>query len=206
MRIEDSASKRIMYLCDSYGLDKNEVYEKAQLVISVYHEIVWGSVKKQYDGMAGALEKDYRAALAYLQGFPATESKSGLQAKLLGLFQPGWLSALIGGALRGISDYARNGNEYAEILNKRFFSEHSVLDKELYPMLRLTKSTYFRMRKEAISFLGVRLWGNVLPEEIKRLSISSAPKKAALLLVAEDKEALGQSFQKVDGNIVWPLS
>ena len=29
LRIEDSASKRIMYLCDSYGLDKNEVYEKA---------------------------------------------------------------------------------------------------------------------------------------------------------------------------------
>jgi len=195
LRIEDSATKRIMYLCNSYGLDKNEIYGKTLLVISVYHEIVWGSVKKQYDGMAWALEKDFRTALAYLQGFPATEGKSGLQAKLLGLFQPGWFSELISDALNGISEYARNGDVYAEILNKRFFSEHSVLDKELYPMLRMTKSTYFRLRKEAIFFLGVRLWGVVLPERIKRLSGSGIPKKATLLLVAETKEALDQICQ-----------
>jgi len=202
LRIQDSAIKRIMYLCNSYGLDKNEIYGKTLLVISVYHEIVWGSVKKQYDGMAWALEKDFKTALAYLHGFPATEGKSGLQAKLLGLFQPGWFSELISDALNGISEYARNGEVYAEILNKRFFSEHSILDKELYPMLRMTKSTYFRLRKEAIFFLGVRLWGVVLPERIKRLSDSGVPKKATLLLVAEAKGAPDQTRQNEDETTV----
>ena len=195
MRIQDSASKKIIYLCSSYGLVKNEIYQKTQLIISVYHEIVWGSVKKEYNGMTGALEKDLKAALVYLLSFPSTESKSGLQAKLLNLFQSEWFSALIGEAVNGISEYARNGDVYAEILNMRFFSEHSVLDKELYPLLKMSKSTYFRLRKEAIYFLGLRLWGIILPERIKRLSGSGTPKKATLLLVAETKEALDQICQ-----------
>jgi len=202
VRIEDSPSKKIMLLCKSYGLDKDEIFVKTQLVISVYHEIVWGSAKKEYDGMPWALEKDFKAALAYLYGFPATESKSGLQAGLLNLFQSGWFSSLIGEALSGISEYARNGDVYAEMLNRRFLSEHRILDKELYLEMRITKSTYYRHRKEAILFLGVRLWGSVLPDRMKLLPGSGAPKKATMLLVAESGEPPAQSGQNIDGNIV----
>jgi len=198
MRIEESASHKILNLCKSYGIDKDETYARAQLVISVYHEIVWGTVKKEYAG-TGALEKGYKSAVEYLNGFPAAESKSGFQVKLLNLFQPGWLSELIMEAVGGISSYARNGNEYADILIKRFFSEQSVLDKELYPLLRMTKSTYFRMRKEAIAFLGVRLWGVVLPERIRRLAIPGVAKKATMLLVGEAKGSPDKSGQNADG-------
>jgi len=189
LRIKDSPLKKITYLCESYGLDQDEIYSKTQLVISVYHEIVWGSVKKEYlAGSGGSLEKDFYAALSYLNGFPATESKSGLQAKLLNLFLSDWFSSLIGEALSGISEYARNGDVYAELLSKRFFSEHRFLDKELYPEMKMTKSTYYRHRQEAILFLGVRLWGSVLPDRMKLLSSIGVPKKATLLLVAEPKE------------------
>jgi len=188
LRIEVSALRRITGLCQSYGLDYNEIYAKAQLVISVYHEIVWGSLKRGDPGMAGSLGKDYKAALSYLNSFPSDIDKSELQTKLLNLFQSNWFQEIIDRGLAEMSAYARNGDKYAKILDMRFFSEHSMLDKEMYPTLRLTKSTYFRLRKEAIWFLGVCLWGVALPERINSLLCQAAPTKAYMLLRAENKE------------------
>jgi len=188
LRIAVSPLRRIKELCHSYNLELNETFEKTQLVISVYQEIVWGSLKNGDPGVSGSLEKGYQAAVSYLYSFPSSVDKSELQTVLLNLFQSEWFKGLINQALNGISAYARNGDEYAEILNKRFFSEHSLRDYEVYLEMRKTKSTYYRLRKEAILFLGVRLWGVILPELLKILPGSNAPKRAYMLMVAENRE------------------
>ena len=103
MRIEVSPLRRIKELCHSYNLELNEIFEKTQLIISVFHEIVWGSLKNGDTGATGSLEKDYQAAVSYLYSFPSTVDKSELQTMLLNLFQSEWFTGLINQALHGIS-------------------------------------------------------------------------------------------------------
>jgi len=186
LRIEASALHRVEDLCTSYKLEKNEIYEKSQLVISVYHEIVWGSIKNGDPRIAGPLDMDYEAALLYLSNFPPTEDKRVFQTKLLNRFHSEWFSGLIRDAVNEISLFPHNGGIYAEILNKRFFSEHNIPDKELQPSIRTSRSTYFKRKKEAILFLGVTLWGVILPRMLS-LPRLDAPQRV-LLMVAEAKE------------------
>jgi len=186
LRIETNGLQRIKDLCGSFKLDENEVYEKARLVISVYHEIVWGSIKNEDPRMAGPLEKDYEAALLYLSGFPPTEGKREFLTKLLTLFHSEWFSGLIGNAVNEVSLFPHNGEFYAEILNKLYFSEHNVSDKELQPSMPASRSTYFKRKKEAILFLGVTLWGVILPRTIILIR-SGTPQRAYMLMIAENK-------------------
>lgn len=73
---------------------------------------------------------------------------------------------IINAAMFKLATYPNKGEQYHEILKTTYFSEKKYSENEILDILKLSRSTYFRQRKKAISLFGVILWGYVLPEFI----------------------------------------
>ena len=187
MRIETNVMPRIKSLCESLRVDENEILIKARLLISLYHEIVWGSLKNGNPGTAGTNEKKYAEAVTYLSVFPSTVEKKELQHNLLNIFQAEWYEELLMGALNYVSLYKHNSVLYTRILNECYFLERTCSDKELYGSLIIERSSYFKRKKEAILLFGVALWGIAIPKRINQ-SCAVDPHSAFLKLIDETGE------------------
>jgi len=70
-----------------------------------------------------------------------------------------------------LKTYPKKGEAYHKILNATYFSDKKYEEQDLLDMLELSRSTYFRQRKKAISLFGVILWGYVLPEFISNNNV-----------------------------------
>lgn len=75
---------------------------------------------------------------------------------------------IINTAMYKLRTYPNNGEQYHQILMYTYFSDKKSSETDLLDKLQLSRSTYFRLRKKAISLFGVILWGYVLPEFMKQ--------------------------------------
>jgi hypothetical protein len=78
---------------------------------------------------------------------------------------------IINSALVRLKTYPKKGEAYYNILNATYFSDKKYEEQDLLDILELSRSTYFRQRKKAISLFGVILWGYVLPEFISNMRL-----------------------------------
>ena len=69
MKVETNVMPKIKNLCVLLRLDDEEVLMKARLLLSFYHEIVWGALKNRGAKMPAANEKKYNEAVTYLSAF-----------------------------------------------------------------------------------------------------------------------------------------
>ena len=76
---------------------------------------------------------------------------------------------IVNRAMLRLKTYPNKGELYHKILQNTYFSDKKYEEMELLEILDISRSTYFRQRKKAISLFGVILWGYVLPEFISNM-------------------------------------
>jgi hypothetical protein len=166
LRVETNVLPKIQSLCESLCLEENEILKKARLLISVYHEIVWGALKNVGGGVAGVNIKKHTEAVTYLSVFPSAIDKKELQTNLLAIFQADWYVELFEDALGFVSLYKHNSKVYTRMLTECYFSERECSDKELQCEMDIERSSYFKRKKEAVLLFGVALWGISIPQKL----------------------------------------
>lgn len=158
--------KQIEGLYDQHNLEYLATYEKAKAVLSIYRNVVW-SLKNTVDNMVCesmvTYGKDLDTALMYLSEFAPTHKKKDFEAKVNRLFETRWLIGVIDNALDKIADYPEHGEVYSKILYHYFLAKEKETDDGCMLITGLERTSYYLRKKEAISLMGIALWGYSLP-------------------------------------------
>jgi hypothetical protein len=159
--------ERLMSSFKTYDDCDEKIYHDAHLLLEIYSDVLWG-MNNSYTNLVCECKAIYGdASVAVLEVM--TEFGSDLKAKLLheqleDAEASKVIIDIINSAMLRLKTYPNKGEQYHEILNMTYFTEVKISEIELLEQLRLSRSTYFRQRKKAISLFGVILWGYVLPE------------------------------------------
>jgi len=185
MKVETNVMPKIKNLCVLLRLDDEEVLMKARLLLSFYHEIVWGALKNRGANMPAANEKKYNEAVTYLSAFPSTVDEKELQMNILSKFQAEWYEDLFKGAYNFVALYKHNSKVYTRILAECYLSEREWTDLELQLDMKIERSSYFKRKKEAVLLFGVALWGITIPQKLN-LPYASDHHTAFLKMIGEN--------------------
>jgi hypothetical protein len=166
--------ERLMNSFKVYDEIDEKVYHDAHLLLNIYSDVLWG-IKNSYTNIVCECKEIYgNSSVAVLDVM--TEFGSDLKAKLLheqleDAEASKVIIDIINSALLRLKTYPKKGEAYHKILNATYFSDKKYEEQDLLDMLELSRSTYFRQRKKAISLFGVILWGYVLPEFISNMRL-----------------------------------
>jgi len=144
------------------------------LLLDIYSDVLWG-MNNSYTNIVRECKEIYgNSSIMVLDVI--TEFGSDLKAKLLheqleDTEASKVIIEIINAAMFKLVTYPNKGERYYEILKTTYFSEKKYSENEILDILKLSRSTYFRQRKKAISLFGVILWGYVLPEFISNNSV-----------------------------------
>lgn len=178
--------KNISRMYEGMQLDEEQVFRKAKLILVIYRDVVWTSIKEvdYVREVCGAYySNDLSVALTYLNDFAPTERKEDFMAKVSGIFETKWMIDLIDAAMIKIYDYHGNGKLYHEILSKCYVTAYPVTESEMLEALCMERSNFYIKKKEAIKLFGIALWGYALPryKQIFKESSAHAPPSESYL-------------------------
>jgi hypothetical protein len=166
--------ERLMNSFKVYDEFDEKVYHDAHLLLDIYSDVLWG-MNNSYTNIVRECKEIYgNSSIMVLDVI--TEFGSDLKAKLLheqleDTEASKVIIEIINAAMFKLVTYPHKGERYYEILKTTYFSEKKYSENEILDILKLSRSTYFRQRKKAISLFGVILWGYVLPEFISNNSV-----------------------------------
>ena len=152
---------------DGLGLEQQNVYHKAKLILSVYRDVAWSSIRKSEELKAEAsqlLGHSLSLGLMYLNDFAPDEDKEKFEARVSFLFETKYMIELVDKAMIKVREYHQNGELYYEVLSKSYLTPDGYKETEILEALDISRTHYYQLRREAISLLGVALWGYVIPE------------------------------------------
>lgn len=164
--------ERLMNSLKVYDEIDEKVYHDAHLLLNIYSDVLW-EMKNSYINIVCECEEIYGdSSLAVLDIM--TEFGSDLKAKLLhekleDTEASKVIIDIVNRAMLRLKTYPNKGEQYHKILQNTYFSDKKYEEMELLEILEVSRSTYFRLRKKAISLFGVILWGYVLPELISNI-------------------------------------
>jgi len=164
---ETNGIDRLMHAFIAYNEIDPKVYHDAHLLLNIYSDVLWG-IQNSYTNIVCECKEMYGdSSLKILEVM--TEFGTDLKAKLLqeqleDTEASKVIIDIINSAMVKLKSYPKKGQEYNELLQHTYFSKEKSDEHELLDKLQLSRSTYFRQRKKAISLFGVILWGYVLPE------------------------------------------
>lgn len=148
-------------------LDEEQVFRKAKLLLGIYRDVVWASMKEvEYirDVCDSYYSNHLSTALTFLNDFAPTERKEEFKHKVSGIFETKWMIDLIDTAMLKIYNYHGNGSLYHEILCKCYINAYHMTESEILELLCMERANFYTKKKEAIKLFGVALWGYALPK------------------------------------------
>ena len=164
--------KQIERLYQEQSLDVLTIYERSKALLEIYRNVVW-SLKNTADSMIYETQetygKDLDEALIYLSTFAPEFKRQDFESGVSHLFESKWLIEIIDKSLVKIKDYPEFGEIYSAILMRCYLGKTKTKDAACMQMLNLERSCYYQRKREAITLLGVSLWGFELPRIIQEL-------------------------------------
>jgi len=90
--------------------------------------------------------------------------KARIESRLQSIEDSKSILELIDRALILLKNYPIDGERYYEILNKSYLVFVKYSESEIFESLNMSRSTFFRDKKKAVTLLGVILLGFVIPD------------------------------------------
>ena len=161
------AMQEIEQSCISHNFDVNELLGKSRLLLKTYQSIHWTAIGlKEIDADDSYCfsTEEMKCALDYLNSFPSDEKPLILERRLRELFDPRWIVELVESSLVQVNAFPKKGPLYYEILQKMYCTSNVYTESDLLDILKLERSRFYELKKEAFLVFGLALWGTVLPK------------------------------------------
>lgn len=147
-------------------------YHNAKLLLRIYSCAVWNT-RDAVDELLCAYSETYEigdiAALECLVSMYESNSVKQLESKLRCVAQNKIIMDIVEKSMMRVQSYPMRGELYYSILSKNYFVGYPYTESEIMESLNLSRSTYFRRRKEAITVFGMSMWGYILPNVLIEL-------------------------------------
>ena len=154
---QSSGIKLILHQMD---ISNNKaVYHNAKLLLKIYASAVWNT-RDAVDELLCSHSETYQssdiAALECLVTMYDDNSVKQLENKLRCVAQNKIIIDIVERNMLHLREYPFHGELYYTILNKSFFVKYPYTESEILESLNLSRSTYYRHRKDAVTTFGVR--------------------------------------------------
>ena len=157
---------------DFEALFSDKMYHNTKLLLKLYSKVMWrmsnsimemeaecylSSGSRLFDVVDTLIDVDPRVDKARIESRlqSSEDSKSILE--------------LIDRASVLLKNYPNDGEKYYEILSKSYLVFVKYSESEILESMNISRSTFFRDKKKAVTLLGVILWGFVIPDIKKSL-------------------------------------
>ena len=147
-------------------------YHNAKLLLKIYSCAVWNtrdSVDELVYAYSEAYENGDIAALECLVSMYENNSVKQLEGKLRCVAQNKIIMDIVEKSMMRVQSYPMQGELYYTILSKNYFTRYPYTESEILESLNISRSTYYRRRKEAITVFGMSMWGYIIPSVLIQL-------------------------------------
>lgn len=166
MSIQNMNSNNVVQTKTEY----NKVYHNAKILLQIYSKTAW-ETRDKYEDIISSYNQEYGlgdiGGLEIMAAFEENNESKNLTNKLLSVGQNILIIDTIHTALLKLKDYPHKGELYYNIIYKNYFVKFKYTESEVLENLCLSRTTYFRRRKEAIHLFGVSLWQLTIPKVLK---------------------------------------
>jgi len=169
------ATELSMFIQKSELEKKNNVnvYHNARLLLKIYSSAVWNTriaADDLLDSYSEAYQINDIAGLQSLVSMDENNNVKRLEDRLRSVAQNKIIIDIVERSMLHVKEYPRLGELYFSIINKNFVVKYPYTESEMLESLNLSRSTYYRRRKESITTFGVSLWGYILPDVLDKLN------------------------------------
>lgn len=150
----------------------DKAYHNAKALLKVYSNVVWSlgeSVAALQEETFEVADSELFNYVNCLMDIDTRVNEEHFKSKLQSVAETNCMVELINRALIKLRNYPREGDRYFEIINKSFLVKYKYSETEILEALDMSRATFYRDKKRAISLLGVILWGFIIPEILKTL-------------------------------------
>lgn len=142
-------------------------YHNAKKLVETYRGVMWGLEHTYSEAQGICVGLGYEGileALDYLEAGLSDELQSlRLDDSVRSLLFTHSLIKLVDRAMLALKEYPGCGEAYYELIQRLYFLKYSYTEDEMLDTLDISRSTFYRKKKDALSLLGMILWGYMLP-------------------------------------------
>ena len=100
----------------------------------------------------------------YVAIFDEELTQSKIEERLQSLTYSNCIIKILNKSMNLLKEYPENGQLYHDLLVHSYLSKEKYKENYMLEHFALSRSTYFRMKKEAINLLGIIIWGYEIPK------------------------------------------
>ncbi len=154
-----------IYNFENRGNDK--IYHNTKLLLKLYSKVLWrmsnSIMEMEAECYLSSGSKLFDVINTLIDVDPRVD-KIRIESRLQSIEDSKSIIELIDRALILLKNYPDDGVRYYEILNKSYLVFVKYSENEILESLNISRSTFFREKKKAVTLLGVILWGFVIPD------------------------------------------
>jgi len=143
-------------------------YHNAKRLVSIYREVSWGlqySLDEMSEVCSDMGYAGIEGALSFLEdGTIEGNTVKALEDRALSMQHTALLIKITENALLALREYPVHGERYYDILNHTYIAKYPLPEDDLMDEWHISRSTYYRAKKRALSLLGAIIWGYMLPQ------------------------------------------
>ncbi len=142
-------------------------YHNAKALLKIYRSILWQLQHNLSDADLESLDMGYghiHQALDLLaSGLEDEQGLVNLQSQCKNMLFTRALISLTDRALIALKQYPAGGERLFDLLNRLYILEYPYSETELLESMDISRRTFYRAKKTALSMFGTILWGYMLP-------------------------------------------
>ncbi|NLE06248.1 MAG: hypothetical protein GX638_15790 [Crenarchaeota archaeon] len=148
----------------------NRIYHNAKALLQIYSKSAW-ETSDRYTDIVRTYKNDYGISdidsMEILASLGEEKEAEKLAERLLSVCKNKMIIDAIDSALLKLKDYPYHGELYYQIIYKNYLVKYKYTEVEIIESLSLSRTTYYRKRKEAINLFGICLWKLTIPKVLK---------------------------------------
>ena len=150
------------------GTENNEkIYHNARLLLEIYSRVLWRLEESLEDLDTECFETDNKHLFDLIDSLIDVDTNVNeyrFERRMQSIEESKSLIEFVDRALNKLKRYPGNGDLYFHLIRKLYVNNHSfkLYEEDLLEELHISRSTFYREKKKAITLFGVTLWGFAL--------------------------------------------
>ena len=167
---KDDKKKSIEDLGKIYNFEalySDKMYHNTKLLLKLYSKVMWrmsnSIMEMEAECYLSSGSRLFDVVDTLIDVDPRVD-KARIESRLQSIEDSKSILELIDRALLLLKNYPNDGEKYYEILSKSYLVFVKYSESEILESMNISRSTFFRDKRKAVTLLGVILWGFVIPD------------------------------------------
>lgn len=163
------------YMTNPGGISDAE-FQKAKRLLNSFKHVLWTiscNIKELDEECRATMNEDLAYAVEILDKFDYRMDTDKLESKLAVNQETRLMANLIVAAIFKVKEYPTLGESYYNVLQKTYISKDKSKETDILYDLDISRSTFYKYKKDAVKIFGYCLWQIIIPNRKKERSTQS---------------------------------